>query len=100
MIGIVGGTMNEKMADKILDAAHFLLKWFPNEKPEFRSKKVFRRKPYLRAKHIQNRKVFFDILKQKYQGLNKRDKARRYIVILEIKRKNRKELYLYSIYPT
>lgn len=119
--------------DRILDTANFLLRSFPYEDPRLGTKKSTKRKPHLRAKYIQNRKVFFNILKQKYSGFNKRDKARRYeiipllreilkneipvreknfyiystikrgksfmLVIKDIQRKNRQELYVYSIYP-
>ena len=126
--------MTEEEADRILDMANYLLDWFPYEAPEVRYKKNFRRKSYLRAKYIKNRKIFFGFLKEKYQGINKRDKARRFkiipylrnifsceipthkqnsfmylteknggrftIVVKEIMRHGKKELYLISIYPT
>jgi hypothetical protein len=78
-MGKLKNYMNDREANRILDIANFLLKHFPHgfNRPKKRS----RRKPYLRAKHIGNRKVFFNILKEKYDGLNKRDKARRYKVI-------------------
>lgn len=125
--------MTEEEINKILDTANFILKWAPNELPQFRHKKNFRRKSYIRAKYIQNRKVFFNIIYEKYKHLNKRDKARRYntilylrsilenerpkihkdlyiytssregqtfvVVIKNILRKKRYELYLYAIYP-
>lgn len=125
--------MTKEEIDRILDTANFLLRSFPYEDPRFGTKKSPKRKPHLRAKYIQNRKVFFNILKHKYIGLNKRDKARRYeivpslreilkneipvregnfyiystikrgkrfmLIVKDIRRKNRLELYLYSIYP-
>lgn len=119
--------------DEILDRANYLLWHFPYEISKYGKKQQFRRKPHLRACFIENRKVFFDFLHKKYRGLNKRDKARRYEVILylrdiltnekpvfygntfiyktkkfgkkfvviikEVQRRKRKELYLYSLYP-
>ena len=77
--------MTENEANTILDRTNFLLKNFPFEEAKFANNKISRRKPHLRAKHIFNRKVFFDIFKQKYNGINKRDKARRYEVILYLR---------------
>jgi hypothetical protein len=124
--------MTEREANDILDQAHCLLKIFPYEGRYSQGRKKSRRKPYLRAKYIQNRKVFFEIFKEKYRHLNKRDKVRRFeailylrqifetkvpihednfyiflteypkkfsIIVKEIPRKNRPELYLVSTYP-
>ena len=125
--------MTEEEANQILDTANFLLMWFPHELPQYKAHKNFKRKPYFRAKFIDNRKVFFNIIQDKYRNLNKRDKARRYEIILhlreilgkemplkqgaiytyktikngqhfilvikDIQRKKRKELYLFALYP-